>query len=306
MFKHFNTSSSHSFSASSTADDVSAGLDLSDKTYLITGVNSGLGLESARVLVQRGARIIGLARSKEKAEQALRSIHAQNSIGFACDLSEAKEVQATVESIQKQGLKIDSIIANAGIMALPKATVKYGIELQFLTNHIGHFILITGLLTSVTKDARIVVVASRAHKRSYREGIQFNNLDAQKEYRAWGAYGQSKLANILFAKALAKRLPAGQSVYSLHPGVINTNLMRHLPSPMRSLFSLGGPRWMKSIPQGAATQVYLAVHPNIPGQSGDYFSDCQSILPNHHGQNTVLAEELWRHTERLVEKLLSQ
>lgn len=287
------------FGYNSTADQVAAGLDLSGRTYLLTGCNSGLGLETMRVLTDRGATVIGAARSIEKATAA-GALVPGTTIPMACDLSAPESVRAAVAAIRDLP-PLDGIIANAGIMALPKRTLQHGVELQLLTNHVGHFILVTGLLDRLTEDGRVVMVSSSAHHGSYREGIRLDDFAAERGYRDWLAYGQSKLANILFARELARRLPAPQTANALHPGVIPTNLTRHIPSIADTVFqSLGPVVLTKSVPQGAATQTYLAVHPAAATERGTYFVDCNPGRSSRHARSDELAEQLWTRTEEVV------
>ena len=291
------------FGYNSTADEVAARVDLSGKTYLVTGCNSGLGEHTVRVLAGRGAHVIGAARNVDKAKKACDAVDGETT-PLACELSEPQSVRAAVGTVL-EGPRLDGIIANAGIMALPKRTVKHGLELQFLTNHIGHFILVTGLLEHLTDDARVVMLSSAAHKGAYREGIRLDDLSGEGGYSAWGAYGQSKLANLLFAKKLAERMPTrDQAAGSVHPGVIATNLSRHMPGVVQAVFSTLGPAVaLKSIPQGAATQTYLAVHPDAANVRGEYYADCNRATPSRHGQDDQLATALWDKTEELVAAL---
>jgi hypothetical protein len=163
------------FGFASTAEEVTAGVDLRGRTVLVTGVNSGLGLETARVLALRGARIVGLARSREKAAEALAPFGPDHA-AVACELSEPATVRAAVEAVKGLGVTLDAMILNAGIMALPERTLKHGQELQFLTNHVGHFILATGLLDRVGERGRVVVLSSSAHRQAPSAGIVFDDL----------------------------------------------------------------------------------------------------------------------------------
>jgi NAD(P)-dependent dehydrogenase (short-subunit alcohol dehydrogenase family) len=288
------------FGYGSTAEDVSAGLDLHGKRYLITGANSGLGLETARVLALRGATVLCAARTVEKAAEAARGF-ATPAIPIACELSEPASVRAAVAAVEGP---LDGIICNAGIMALPKLETKFGYELQFFTNHIGHFILVTGLLDRLTADGRVVMLSSGAHTAAPSAGIQFDNLDGAKSYSAWPAYGQSKLANLLFARELAKRFAGtGKTANALHPGVIATNLGRHMGSGIQVMMSLVGPLFMKTIPQGAATQTWAAVHPDAGKLNGEYLSDSNVAKSSANGRDAALATKLWAESERIVAAL---
>jgi len=209
-----------------------------------------------------------------------------------------------VEAIKNLGDRLAGIIASAGIMALPVLNQKQGYELQFFTNHVGHFLLVTGLLERLCDDGRVVMVSSRAHGRAPDEGIQFDNLSGEKGYTPWGAYGQSKLANLLFARALAKRLVGtSRTANALHPGVIATNLGRHMNPLARGVLAVAEPLVLKSIPQGASTQCYVATHPGAAGVSGEYWADCNLAESSPHGRDDALAERLWTVSEEIAAKV---
>ncbi len=284
------------FGYSTRADEVCAGLDLRGKHYLITGANSGIGLETVRVLTARGATVLAAARTREKALAS-----APAALPLECELSEPSSIQQCLREVQGLGLQLDGIIANAGIMALPRLQQKHGLELQFLTNHLGHFQLVTGLLPLLSERGRVVILSSRAHRMAPATGIEFENLSGERGYRPWRAYGQSKLANLLFARALSRRIP--QAVSAVHPGVIVTNLWRHLPGLVSWGMRLAGSLVLKSIPQGAATQVWAAVHPDAAELRGDYLVDCNRASPTLLGRDELLAERLWQESERLLSRL---
>ncbi len=291
------------FGYGSTAEEVTHGISLEGKTMLVTGCNSGLGLETMRVLALRGAHVIGTARTLEKAREACSSVPG-NTAPLACELAEPRSVRGCVEAVEAEGKKLDVIICNAGVMALPTLERAYGYELQFFTNHIGHFILVTGLLDQLTETARIVVVSSDAHRRSPKEGIELDNLDGSKAYGPWTNYGQSKLANILFAKELARRFAGTRkTANAVHPGVIKTNLTRHIGSIGDVAFALMSPIALKSIQQGAATEVFVATHPSIEGVTGEYFSHCNVAQPRRKANDPELAKKLWEVSERIASEV---
>jgi len=288
------------FGFSSTAEEVTEGVSLAGKTVVITGCNSGLGEETARVLAKRGAFIIGAARSADKA-QAVFDRYRIEGAAVACELSEPTSVRAAVATIRGLGRKLDVIVCNAGIMALPERKESHGIELQLMTNHVGHFIFVTGLLDQLSPDGRVVVVSSGAHTMAPKVGIEFDNLSGERDYEAWKHYGQSKLANILFARELQKRFGGTQRVASsLHPGVIKTNLGRNNRESVDAIFARMDPARVKTIPQGAATQCLLAAHPSTSNAAGRYYADCQPAETTPLGRDDALAERLWRETEKLV------
>ena len=297
------------FGYNSTAAEVVADLDLTGQTFLITGVNAGLGFEAMRVLAARGASIVGLCRTVEKAKlaSARAFVPPERFTAVECELSEPHSAKRAAKEVVARGVKVDAIIANAAIMALPQREEKHGVELQYLTNHVGHFILVNDLLPTLKPKGRVVVVASMAHEGTYKAGLNFDDLSASKEYSPWGAYGQSKLANVLFARELSRRLPAGQTANSLHPGVADTELGRHMGlSAVTKLFFrwVGGLIALKSVEACAATEVYMAAHPDAEGITGEYWASCNVWKSSAFGRDDALARTLWQKTEELVDKLL--
>lgn len=294
------------FGYGSTAEDVTKGLSLAGKTILVTGCNSGLGLEAMRVLALRGAHVIGAARTLEKASTAAATVTGKAE-GVACELADPASVRACVETVKLKGVTLDAIIANAGIMALPKLNRACGYELQFFTNHIGHFMLVTGLLDRLADDGRVVMLSSAAHLAAPKGGIEFDNLMGDKGYKPWTAYGQSKIANLLFAKELARRFEGTmKTANAVHPGVINTNLGRHLGIPAwadKFGYGIANALFLKSVGQGAATECYVAVNPGTARISGQYFADSNVKKPRADAEDPALARRLWEISEEIVAKL---
>jgi WW domain-containing oxidoreductase len=300
LYAMFTSKGPSGFGYTSTAEDVTAGLDLKGKTYLVTGVNSGLGQETLRVLSLRGAKVLAAARTVDKAKAA-GAVAKGETVPLACELSDPQSVRACVKAVRDSGEKLDGIIANAGIMALPKLETAFGYELQFFTNHVGHFMLVTGLLDALKEDGRVVMLSSDAHKRAPKGGIQFDNLDGRQGYSPWANYGQSKIANLLFAKELARRFEGSKrTANALHPGVIPTPLSRHMGKAVQSLMSVAAALAMKTVPQGAATQVYVATHPSVSTVSGQYFADSNVARPRRDAEDPELARRLWEVTEKIV------
>ena len=292
------------FNFHSTAAEVTDGLDLTGQTFVVTGSNSGLGKESIRVLALRGASIIACARTVEKAQSAMDELGIQGT-PIACDLADLHSVGAAVETIQALNTPIQCIIANAGIMALPTLHQVHGYELQFFTNHVGHFHFVTGLLDALTDNGRVVVLSSRAHAYARRFGMEMDNLSGERDYNDWRMYGRSKLANILFAKSLNKRFAGTQKrANSVHPGVIKTNLGRHVPDKEAMYEQIQRTIPLKSIPEGTSTQLLVATHPELEGIGGQYFSDCQIAKTIPQGEDDELAETLWSTTETIVQTVL--
>ena len=221
------------------------------------------------------------------------------------DLADLKSVKAAADDILATCNKIDLLVLNAGVMACPLSRTKDGFEMQIGTNHIGHFYLTQLLLPRVKEtagagsEARIVVVSSLAHTFGK---IDIEDLNYEKRgYSSWGAYGQSKLANVLFARQLAKKMEeegANVKVYSLHPGAIATNLQRHTKYVLWLLRLI--PFFGKTVPQGASTTVVACTRPDIP--SGSYLSDCQIAKTSKAGEDMDMAAKLWELTENLVKE----
>lgn len=288
------------FGYGSTAEQVTAGLTLEGKAFLVTGCSSGIGRETARVLALRGARIIGTARTLEKARTACAAF-AGEAFPLACELSDPSSVRACVEAVKRHGLTLSGIVGNAGIMALPRLELAHGYELQFFTNHWGHFLLVTGLLGALSPTGRVVMVSSALHRRAPPQGIDFDNLRGERGYRAWEAYGRSKLANVLFAKQLARRFAGtARTANAVHPGVVRTDLQRHMPVAVAAAMSALAPIFLKTIEQGAATQVYVMTRPELANANGQYFADCNIARPRPDTDNARLAEQLWDVSERIA------
>ena len=290
-----------SFGFHSTAEAVTAGIDLTGTTWVITGVSSGLGRESARVLGRRGAHIIGLARTEASARATLTALGVPGT-AVACELSDVASVRAAAATLA--GRPIHGIMANAGIMALPGLRQTHGIEQQLFVNHIGHFVLVECLRSDLQPGGRVVVLSSEAHRMADRRGLELDNANGESEYHPWRMYGRSKLANILFARALASQFALegnDQTANAVHPGVIRTNLARHVANPDRMFDRLK--KLEKTVAQGAATQCYTATHPALTDTSGRYLSDCTLTEPIAAATDDAQAAELWAWTEALVARI---
>ena len=286
-----------------TAEEATAGCDLGGKTVLVTGCNSGLGLETIRALALRGARVLATARTVEKARDACAGLKG-DFLPLACELSDPASVRACVAAVRSGAAPLDAIIGNAGVMAIPKPEQKFGWELHLFTNHIGHFILITGLLDRLAPAGRVVVVASNAHRRAPAAGIEFDNLSGERGYQPMKAYGASKLANILFTRELARRLGNGtQTANTLHPGVISTGITRTIPALGQMAMKMASPLILKTPAQGAATQCYLAASPAVAKVTGAYYADCNPSETTPIARDMALAARLWQESEALVARI---
>jgi WW domain-containing oxidoreductase len=288
--------------ARSTANQVIAGIDLYRKCFLVTGCNSGIGFETMNALAANGAHVIGLSRSLASAKSACDKVR-PFATPVACDLADLDSVAEAARTIRRLQVPLDAIITNAGIANLPTLQMRYGIEMQFLVNHVGHFSLVNRLIDLVRNGSgRVVVVSSSASiKHAPPEGIMFDNLDGHRSYEPFTFYGQSKLACALFAKELSRRLNGrGIAVNSVHPGATKgTGLNKSLRQPLRAVLS-AAQLFMKSASQGAATQALLAASPRVAGITGEYWADCQIATGNPLLNDTDLARRLWEVSARIV------
>lgn len=279
---------------------------------VITGANSGIGAASVETLARAGMRVVLCARDADAAAAVVAHLPAQcrpRCRVQALDLSDLGSVRAAAEEIGAalgDGERIDVLLNNAGVMATPeRRATEQGFELQFGVNHVGHHMLTRLLLGKMSDEGRIVTVASTAHNRGEVDFSDLNFQGGARKYTPWGAYGQSKLANILFAKGLSDRLEGEGSrikSVSLHPGVIITNLWRHTPKWTRPIVNLLFAD--KTVEQGAATNVYCALVEAAAFEGGEYCTDCGVAEPNASGQDAdrVLRTQLWTATERLIKE----
>uniref|UniRef100_A0A2P2LEM0 Short-chain dehydrogenase n=4 Tax=Rhizophora mucronata TaxID=61149 RepID=A0A2P2LEM0_RHIMU len=294
------------FSGSSTAEQVTQGIDGTGLTAVVTGGASGIGLETTRVLALRGVHVVIAARNLEAGgnarEAILKEIPSSKVDVMQLDLSSMASVRKFASNFTSSSLPLNILVNNAGIMGVPFTLSKDNIELQFATNHLGHFLLTNLLLDTMKntareskREGRIINLSSEGHTITYREGIPFDKINNPSGYKAMHAYGQSKLANILHAKELAgcfKEEGVDIAANSLHPGVIATNLFRH-QSIMGGIAKMLSKLVLKNVHQGAATTCYLALHPQVKGVSGEYFKDCNVAKPSSLARDPELAKKLW-------------
>ena len=311
------------FGFESTADEVLAGHDLNGRTALVTGGYSGLGKETARAMAAKGAHVILAGRDATKLSAAADEIAEGTGARvdtLVCDLASLDSVRAAAKDAANRFDKIDLLINNAGVMASPLDRTADGFEMQFGTNHVGHFLLTNLLMPLIERGEapRIVNLSSRGH---HIDRLHFDdpNYD-QREYNKWEAYGQSKTANILFSVGLEQRLAdKGIHAYAVHPGGIMTNLGRHMTEQDRewmmermrkSAEESGQPgQGFKTIPQGAATTCWAATSDAVAGSGGLYCEDCHvadqdDASPMGGVRSYALdpdsAEQLWAMSEDLV------
>jgi NAD(P)-dependent dehydrogenase (short-subunit alcohol dehydrogenase family) len=328
-----------SFNNKSTTDDVLAGIDLAGKRALVTGGASGIGAETVRALAAHGAEVVIAARNLDMAGQVRSDVLAGLGASDTSDqislleleLGSLRQIASAVETFGQSFDRLDLLINNAGIMACPQGKTEDGFELQFGTNHIGHFYF-TNLMVPYLMQAapaRIVCLSSLAHRMS---PVLFDDIHFESQpYDRWVSYGQSKTANALYALALNERLrPHQVEVFSVHPGIIQTRLARHmsredLDALMKSTLERqasdpdpdpnhGG---IKTVEQGAATSCYAATAPEIAGHGGVYLEDCQIAQrltdpqsPKGYGvrpcaYDAAAAERLWDVSEKMVGRSFS-
>ena len=297
------------FGAKSTAEEVTLGLDLTGKTAVVTGCNSGLGYETMRVLAMRGAHVIGTGRNLEKASKACSSVSGKTT-PVALELSNFDSIVECTNEIAQLTLTIDILVCNAGINTFSDLELVNGVERTFAVNHLGHFLLVNRLMPLLreSRESRIVHVSSKsAYVQAPNVGIDFDNLKGEGAFDYWEAYGRSKLANALFSIELSTRLK-GSSITSnaLHPGLVQTNIARNAPVILRTAFDWFGGLISKSIEEGAATQVYVATNPNLKEVSGAFFEDCNpvNVSGDHFLFDKAMAERLWTTSEKMIESYL--
>lgn len=298
------------FDQDSSAEAVTAGLDLKGKIAVVTGCNSGIGFETMRVLALRGAHVIGTGRTIEKAQAACRQV-VGTTTAVALELSDFDSVVACADVIRSFDQPIDMLICNAGMRGSDHQQIN-GVEKHFLVNHLGHFLLVNRVIDRMyfAEQGRVVVVGSRAAYRSAPDsGIEFDNISGEADYSTGKAYGHSKLANQLFSIELA-RLLKGSRITSncLHPGIIDTNIVREQSGLIRGAWSVITAVSGKSIAQGAATSCYVATSPLLRETSGAYFEDCNAVIVSgeHHLYDQNMASRLWQLSETLVGDYLVQ
>ena len=310
------------FDKDSTSEEVLAGADLSGKRVLVTGCSAGIGIETARALAAHGAHVVGAVRDIKKAEKNTEAVRkdAKNGGGIEfveLDLSSLESVRRCADTLVAKGEKFDLVIANAGIMACPKSFTKDGFEMQFGTNHLGHFVFINRIASLFKSNSRLVNLSSAGHR--------FAEIDLQDpnfehtEYSEFLAYGRSKTANILFAVEFDRRhKDKGIRATAVHPGVIKTELGRHMPpdsmDKMEEQIKATDPtfKW-KTIEQGAATSLWAGVVAPSDSVGGKYCEDCHvgeiknvGVDPTVRGGvrqyalDADTAKALWAKSEEMV------
>lgn len=314
------------YDVNTTTEEVLAGLDLSGRRILVTGVSGGLGLETARVLAAHGADVVGTVRDAEKARDAVAAIDDAAKAGggsfevVTLDLASLASVRAAADALVADGRPFDAVIANAAVMATPFGKTEDGFETQFGTNHLGHFVLLNRLATAMKTGGRVIVLSSAAHRFSDID-LDDPNFDTVP-YDTWVAYGRSKTANALFAVEFDRRYrDRGLHAAAVHPGGADTGLKRYMTqADMDAMVArinavakaqTGAPAFkLKSIPQAAATSIWAAVVADGPLIGGRYCEDC-NVAELAHGDtirkgvreyavDAESAKALWLKSEAMV------
>jgi NAD(P)-dependent dehydrogenase (short-subunit alcohol dehydrogenase family) len=316
----------NSFGATSTTDDVLAGIDLRGRRVLVTGVSAGLGVETARALAAHGAQVVGAVRDLAKAERATAQVRAEAANGgrlelIELDLASLESVRAGADALVADGRPFDVVIANAGVMRTPFGHTADGFETQFGTNHLGHFVLVNRIASLIAPGGRLVNVASSGHRYS---DVDLNDPNFDRTpYDPMIAYGRSKTANILFAVEFDRRHKMrGVRATAVHPGGIKTELDRHMaPGELENLVAqinaqlaaAGQPPFQfKTSSQGAATSVWAAVVAAAEDIGGRYCENCQvseiteglvsPVSPGvrPYALDSEHAKALWSKSEEMV------
>jgi NAD(P)-dependent dehydrogenase (short-subunit alcohol dehydrogenase family) len=272
------------------------------KTCLVTGANAGIGRETVAGLAAQGARVLMVCRHRGRAEGAIEKIRRRVPGAdlelLVADLSRLRSVRSLVGDIENRTHRLDVLVSNAGVFSTRRRETEDGFESTFALNHLATFALVDGLLGLLRASApsRVVVVASAAHDRGT---IDFDDLQGERRYRGWRAYAQSKLANVLFAAELARRLPATEvSANSLHPGVVATKLL------LRGIVPAWLARpWTITAEEGARTPLYVATAPGLEGVTGQYFDDCRPKEPSREARDETVATRLWAVSEELTKSI---
>jgi NAD(P)-dependent dehydrogenase (short-subunit alcohol dehydrogenase family) len=311
------------FGARTTAEEALGGTDLQGKVALVTGGHAGLGLETTRVLSNAGATVVVGSRDARKAQMAVAKM--KNVEVGELDLASPDSIDRFANEFLNSNRALDLLINNAGVMATPLTRDARGYELQFATNHLGHFQLTARLWPALKRsgDARVVALSSRGHARG---GVDFSDPNFNKRpYDKWAAYGQSKSANSLFAVELDQRgQKDGVRAFAVHPGGILTDLLKYMTDEELSAYGIyreNGvpkipdatkvPERFKTIEEGAATTIWCAVSPQLKGKGGVYCEDCDiaAMVPADSKLNSgvrpwavdrAAAEELWSLSEKLT------
>jgi NAD(P)-dependent dehydrogenase (short-subunit alcohol dehydrogenase family) len=269
------------------------------KTVVITGATSGIGEVAALRLAEQGARIVFTARDKTRAEDTLAKLHKASRADHTFHLADLSALvdMKRVGAILAGEPQIDVLINNAGALFNHRTETVDGLEMTFALNHMAYFVITNLLLPRLASGARIVSVASGAHRGAK---LDFDDLQSRRGYTGFPVYSKSKLCNILFNRELARRVPAGVTANCLHPGFVATRFGDNSGGLMRTLLKVAKPIGAISPEDGAKTIIYLASSPAVAGVSGEYFYKCRPVAPTREAQNDADAARLWQVSEDIA------
>ena len=273
------------------------------KTAIVTGANSGMGMATARALLDEGATVIMLCRSEKRGKEAYEKL-LEDGNGrtylILADLGDYDSVRNFTKQVKERFDKIDILVNNAGFISLDRQETKEGLERQFGINHVGHFLLTTGLLDMMGEGSRIVNVASGAHKTGK---IHFDDINLHKGFNVFKAYSQSKLANVLFTRELARRVKGrGITVNCCHPGAVATNIGIDRETGFGKTVTKLLKPFFQTPEQGAATAVFLATDESVKDITGEYFYKCKIAKSSKRSKDMELAKRLFEFSEQLVQQ----
>jgi NAD(P)-dependent dehydrogenase (short-subunit alcohol dehydrogenase family) len=280
--------------------------ELDGKTALITGGNSGIGLETAVALGRAGAHVVITARDAGRGATALAEIETRSGSAaevMPLDLASFASVRAFADEFARSHERLDILVDNAGVILKDRRTTVDGHETQFETNHLGHFLL-TNLLRdqlAASAPSRVVIVSSDAHRYA-RKGVDFDDLESTHRYRAFKTYGRTKLMNLLFMRELARRLDGtGVTANAVHPGYVATRFSRDGDTGfMGNVGMVLGRPFAKSPEVGAQTSIFVASAPQLDGVTGQYFAKSRLAKPARAATDDVAAARLWAVSEQLT------
>lgn len=288
---------------------------MNGKVVLVTGANTGIGKETALALAKMGAQVVIAARNRDKGERAADDIAQKAALPadrrpelIDLDLASFASIRAAAATFLARHEKLHVLVNNAGLVLESRTTTAEGFETTFGVNHLGHFLLTQLLLDALKNaakedgEARVVNVSSDAHRWA-RRGLDWDDLQSEKKYASFDAYAKSKLANVYFTRALARRLEGtGVTTNALHPGVVATEFASSDDVGFFTSFGFKIVRpFLKTPAQGAATTIHLASAPELRGVSGKYFASSKPKRPMRIAQDDALAQRLWILSERLVQ-----
>lgn len=279
---------------------------MNEKICLVTGANSGIGKFTAKALAASGATVIMVCRNRDKGEAArdeiVRETRNENVDLMIADFSDLRQIRRLAADVRAKYPRLHALVNNAGAYNGKRKLTADGYETTFAVNHLGYFLLTVDLLDLLKSSApaRIVNVSSDAHRSAH---IDFSDLNLEKGYSGWKAYGQSKLANALFTYELARRLvAAGVTANCMHPGVVGTDFFNKIGGLAGKVLNLFAP-FMRTTEKGTDTVIWLALSPEVEGITGKYFVDRKAQATNPESYDTTIAARLWEVSERMCSSI---